>query len=195
MATDLMGRDFTIFRSMGSRPSVRTEQHDSRWLNGQCRGGSLRPEGPCGRPQALDVPPIHSQSPSSWMFFGCRRARTPMTTKSTSSSARRRWSGSRGWARPASAASARSAGWVRAAAAGPWGRGATPQWPPLAPQNDVGGQRSLVNKWTTFLKARLVCAVPGTDGADTHFDELRECPPGWPGGAQRGCTDASPARR
>lgn len=41
-------------------------------------------------------------------------------------------------------------------------------------QNDMGGQRSLVNKWTTFLKARLVCAVPGPDGADTHFDELRE---------------------
>lgn len=32
-----MGRDFTIFRSLGPRPSVRTEQHDSRWLNGQCR--------------------------------------------------------------------------------------------------------------------------------------------------------------
>lgn len=36
MATDLMGRDFTIFRSLGQRPSIRTEQHDSRWLNGQC---------------------------------------------------------------------------------------------------------------------------------------------------------------
>lgn len=46
--------------------------------------------------------------------------------------------------------------------------------PSLSRQNDVGGQRSLVNKWTTFLKARLVCAVPGPDGADTHFDELRE---------------------
>lgn len=29
-----MGRDFTIFRSMGQKPSIRTEQHDSRWLNG-----------------------------------------------------------------------------------------------------------------------------------------------------------------
>lgn len=36
VATDLMGRDFTIFRSMGRRPSIRTEQHDSRWLNGPC---------------------------------------------------------------------------------------------------------------------------------------------------------------
>lgn len=33
-----MGRDFTIFRSLGRRPSIRTEQHDSRWLNGQCWG-------------------------------------------------------------------------------------------------------------------------------------------------------------
>ncbi|XP_068014055.1 semaphorin-3B isoform X2 [Melanerpes formicivorus] len=41
-------------------------------------------------------------------------------------------------------------------------------------RNDMGGQRSLVNKWTTFLKARLVCAVPGPDGADTHFNELRD---------------------
>lgn len=45
---------------------------------------------------------------------------------------------------------------------------------PLPLQNDVGGQRSLVNKWTTFLKARLVCSVPGVEG-DTHFDHLREC--------------------
>lgn len=41
-------------------------------------------------------------------------------------------------------------------------------------QNDDGGQRSLVNKWTTFLKARLVCSVIGEDGVETFFDELRE---------------------
>lgn len=41
-------------------------------------------------------------------------------------------------------------------------------------QNDMGGHRSLVNKWTTFLKARLLCSVPGANGIDTHFDELRE---------------------
>lgn len=39
----------------------------------------------------------------------------------------------------------------------------------------MGGHRSLVNKWTTFLKARLMCSVPGANGIDTHFDELREC--------------------
>ncbi|XP_036733558.2 semaphorin-3G isoform X4 [Manis pentadactyla] len=40
--------------------------------------------------------------------------------------------------------------------------------------NDAGGQRVLVNKWSTFLKARLVCSVPGSDGAETHFDQLED---------------------
>uniref|UniRef100_A0AAQ5X930 Semaphorin-3C n=1 Tax=Amphiprion ocellaris TaxID=80972 RepID=A0AAQ5X930_AMPOC len=40
--------------------------------------------------------------------------------------------------------------------------------------NDIGGQRSLVNKWTTFLKARMVCSVLEEDGTETHFDELGE---------------------
>nr|XP_023494864.1 semaphorin-3E isoform X1 [Equus caballus] len=40
--------------------------------------------------------------------------------------------------------------------------------------NDVGGQRMLVNKWSTFLKARLVCSVPGMNGIDTYFDELED---------------------
>ncbi|XP_077355253.1 semaphorin-3C isoform X2 [Festucalex cinctus] len=38
--------------------------------------------------------------------------------------------------------------------------------------SDMGGQRSLVNKWTTFLKARMVCSVVEEDGTETHFDEL-----------------------
>ncbi|KAG8577067.1 hypothetical protein GDO81_010053 [Engystomops pustulosus] len=41
-------------------------------------------------------------------------------------------------------------------------------------KNDIGGQRSLINKWTTFLKARLVCSIPGPDGGDTYFDELQD---------------------
>ncbi|NXR69290.1 SEM3C protein, partial [Rhadina sibilatrix] len=40
--------------------------------------------------------------------------------------------------------------------------------------NDTGGQRSLVNKWTTFLKARLVCSVMDEDGTETYFDELED---------------------
>ncbi|XP_034621438.1 semaphorin-3E [Trachemys scripta elegans] len=40
--------------------------------------------------------------------------------------------------------------------------------------NDMGGQRMLVNKWSTFLKTRLICSVPGMNGIDTHFDELED---------------------
>uniref|UniRef100_A0A8D3E405 Sema domain, immunoglobulin domain (Ig), short basic domain, secreted, (semaphorin) 3bl n=1 Tax=Scophthalmus maximus TaxID=52904 RepID=A0A8D3E405_SCOMX len=40
--------------------------------------------------------------------------------------------------------------------------------------NDVGGQRMLVNKWSTFIKARLVCSVPGPHGIDTHFNQLED---------------------
>uniref|UniRef100_A0A8C5BYY9 Sema domain, immunoglobulin domain (Ig), short basic domain, secreted, (semaphorin) 3C n=1 Tax=Gadus morhua TaxID=8049 RepID=A0A8C5BYY9_GADMO len=42
----------------------------------------------------------------------------------------------------------------------------------LLARNDVGGQRSLVNKWTTFQKARMVCSVQEEDGTETYFDEL-----------------------
>uniref|UniRef100_A0AAY4C3L4 Semaphorin-3C n=1 Tax=Denticeps clupeoides TaxID=299321 RepID=A0AAY4C3L4_9TELE len=38
--------------------------------------------------------------------------------------------------------------------------------------NDDGGHCCLVNKWSTFLKARLICSVPGDDKVETHFDEL-----------------------
>uniref|UniRef100_A0A8C2JWR0 Sema domain, immunoglobulin domain (Ig), short basic domain, secreted, (semaphorin) 3Fa n=1 Tax=Cyprinus carpio TaxID=7962 RepID=A0A8C2JWR0_CYPCA len=40
--------------------------------------------------------------------------------------------------------------------------------------NDDGGHCCLVNKWSTFLKARLICSVTGCDGIETHFDELRD---------------------
>ncbi|XP_037312848.2 sema domain, immunoglobulin domain (Ig), short basic domain, secreted, (semaphorin) 3H isoform X2 [Pungitius pungitius] len=41
-------------------------------------------------------------------------------------------------------------------------------------KNDIGGQRSLVNKWSTFQKTRMVCSVPGPDGLQTHFDQLQD---------------------
>ncbi|KAM6976474.1 sema domain, immunoglobulin domain (Ig), short basic domain, secreted, (semaphorin) 3H [Aplochiton taeniatus] len=41
-------------------------------------------------------------------------------------------------------------------------------------KNDIGGQRSLVNKWSTFQKARMVCSVPGPNGIQTHFDQLQD---------------------
>lgn len=40
--------------------------------------------------------------------------------------------------------------------------------------NDDGGHCCLVNKWSTFLKARLICSVPGVDNIETHFDELQD---------------------
>ncbi|XP_066499606.1 semaphorin-3B [Hoplias malabaricus] len=121
VATDLMGRDFTIFRSLGQRPSIRTEQHDSRWLNEPKFIG------------AFAVP--ESENPDDdKVFFFFRET----------------------------AVEAQGFGKVTYARIGQLCR------------NDMGGQRSLVNKWTTFLKTRLVCSVPGNDGSETHFDELRD---------------------
>lgn len=40
------------------------------------------------------------------------------------------------------------------------------------PQNDQGGQRMLVNRWSSYLKTRLICSVAGPNGIDTHFDDL-----------------------
>ncbi|KAB5567305.1 hypothetical protein PHYPO_G00231250 [Pangasianodon hypophthalmus] len=121
VATDLMGRDFTIFRSLGQKPSIRTEQHDSRWLNEPKFIG------------AFAVP--ESENPDDdKVFFFFRET----------------------------AVEAQGFGKVTYARIGQLCR------------NDMGGQRSLVNKWTTFLKTRLVCSVPGNDGSETHFDELRD---------------------
>lgn len=121
VATDLMGRDFTIFRSLGQRNSIRTEQHDSRWLN-EPKFNS-----------AFWVP--ESENPDDdkiFFFFRETAVEGQGLGKSTYS---------------------RIGQLCR---------------------NDVGGQRSLVNKWTSFLKTRLICSVPGSDGSDTYFDELRD---------------------
>ncbi|KAM9534094.1 semaphorin-3B isoform 3-T3 [Guaruba guarouba] len=122
VATDLMSRDFTIFRSLGRRPSIRTEQHDSRWLN---------------EPKFVAVfwVPESEDPDDDKIYFFFRETAVE----------RQQGLGKTSFARIGQIC-----------------------------RNDVGGQRSLVNKWTTFLKARLVCAVPGPDGADTHFDELRD---------------------
>uniref|UniRef100_A0A8C0VR82 Semaphorin 3B n=1 Tax=Cyanistes caeruleus TaxID=156563 RepID=A0A8C0VR82_CYACU len=122
VATDLMGRDFTIFRSLGRRPSIRTEQHDSRWLN---------------EPKFVAVfwVPESEDPDDDKIYFFFREMAVE----------RQQGLGKTSFARIGQIC-----------------------------RNDMGGQRSLVNKWTTFLKARLVCAVPGPDGTDTHFDELRD---------------------
>ncbi|XP_054450687.1 semaphorin-3B isoform X1 [Pteronotus mesoamericanus] len=123
VAADLMGRDFTIFRSLGRRPSLRTEPHDSRWLN---------------EPKFIKVFWIpESENPDDdkiYFFF-----------------------------RESAVETSPALGRLSVSRVGQICR------------NDVGGQRSLVNKWTTFLKARLVCSVPGVEG-DTHFDQLRPFP-------------------
>ncbi|XP_029774019.1 semaphorin-3B isoform X2 [Suricata suricatta] len=121
VAADLMGRDFTIFRSLGQRPSLRTEPHDSRWLN---------------EPKFVKVfwiPESENPDDDKIYFFFRELAveASPLLGRQTVS----------------------RVGQIC--------------------RNDVGGQRSLVNKWTTFLKARLVCAVPGIEG-DTHFDHLQD---------------------
>uniref|UniRef100_A0AAR2M1D2 Sema domain, immunoglobulin domain (Ig), short basic domain, secreted, (semaphorin) 3Ga n=1 Tax=Pygocentrus nattereri TaxID=42514 RepID=A0AAR2M1D2_PYGNA len=119
---DFMGTDPAIFRTMGSRPAVRTEQYDSRWLN---------------EPvfiQIKQIPDSSEKNDDKLYFFFREKSLDSGGTASPSVLAR-------------------------------VGRVCL---------NDEGGQKSLVNKWTTFLKARLVCSVMGDDGVETYFDELRD---------------------
>ncbi|KAI7797857.1 putative sema domain, partial [Triplophysa rosa] len=121
-AVDFMSTDPGIFRTMGSRPAVRSEQYDSKWLN----------EPVFVRMQQI---PDSSERNDDKLYFFFRE-------KSLDS-----------------------------------GGGASPSVVARVGRvclNDEGGQKSLVNKWTTFLKARLVCSVMGDDGVETFFDELRD---------------------
>uniref|UniRef100_A0A3B4YJE8 Sema domain, immunoglobulin domain (Ig), short basic domain, secreted, (semaphorin) 3Aa n=1 Tax=Seriola lalandi dorsalis TaxID=1841481 RepID=A0A3B4YJE8_SERLL len=121
-SADFMGRDFAIFRTLGDHHPIRTEQHDSRWLNDpRFVGVHLIPES--------DNP----EDDKIFLFFKENAMDGEHTGKATI---------------------ARIGQLCK---------------------NDMGGHRSLVNKWTTFLKARLMCSVPGVNGIDTHFDELRKC--------------------
>ncbi|XP_076849507.1 semaphorin-3ab [Brachyhypopomus gauderio] len=120
-SADFMGRDFAIFRTLGKHHPIRTEQHDSRWLND---------------PRFVSVHLIQeSDNPEDdkiYLFFRESAIDGEQTSKATH---------------------ARIGQLCK---------------------NDFGGHRSLVNKWTTFLKARLICSVPGYNGIDTHFDELQD---------------------
>ncbi|KAI1905484.1 hypothetical protein AGOR_G00016680 [Albula goreensis] len=120
-SADFMGRDFAIFRTLGQHHPIRTEQHDSRWLND---------------PRFVSVHLIpESDNPEDdkiYLFFRENAMDGEHSGKATH---------------------ARIGQLCK---------------------NDLGGHRSLVNKWTTFLKARLVCSVPGSNGIDTHFDELQD---------------------
>ncbi|XP_053148230.1 semaphorin-3F-like isoform X1 [Hemicordylus capensis] len=117
---DFMGTDAALFRTMGPRPAVRTEQHDSRWLYDPVFL------------QAHVIPDSSDHNDDKLYFFFHEKALE---------------------------------GAVGPAVLARVGRVCL---------NDDGGQRSLVNKWTTFLKARLVCSVIGQDGVETFFDELRD---------------------
>ncbi|XP_053481191.1 sema domain, immunoglobulin domain (Ig), short basic domain, secreted, (semaphorin) 3Ga [Ictalurus furcatus] len=119
---DFMANDPAIFMTMGSRPAIRTEQYDSRWLN---------------EPvfiQIKQIPDSSEKNDDKLYFFFREKSLDSGGTASPSVLAR-------------------------------VGRVCL---------NDEGGQKSLVNKWTTFLKARLVCSVMGEDGVETFFDELRD---------------------
>uniref|UniRef100_A0A8C4QQ34 Sema domain, immunoglobulin domain (Ig), short basic domain, secreted, (semaphorin) 3B n=1 Tax=Eptatretus burgeri TaxID=7764 RepID=A0A8C4QQ34_EPTBU len=121
VASDFMGRDFAIFRTLGVRPAIRTEQHNSRWLN---------------EPKfvaAYAIPESNSRDEDKVYFFFRETALEG------------EYIGKTVFSRVSQIC-----------------------------QNDVGGHRSMINRWTTFLKARLVCSVPGSNGIDTYFDELQD---------------------
>ncbi|CAM4624619.1 unnamed protein product [Lepidochelys kempii] len=117
---DFMGTDAALFRTMGPRPAVRTERHDSRWLHDPV---FLR----------AHVVPDSSERGDDKLYFFFREK----------------------------------------ALEGAVGPGVLARVGRVC-LNDDGGQRALVGKWTTFLKARLVCSVVGEDGVETFFDELRD---------------------
>ncbi|XP_070611034.1 semaphorin-3A isoform X2 [Erythrolamprus reginae] len=120
-AADFMGRDFAIFRTLGQHHPIRTEQHDSRWLNDP-------------RFITAHLIPESDNPEDDKIYFFFRE----------------------------NAIDGEHAGKATHARIG------------QICKNDFGGHRSLVNKWTTFLKARLMCSVPGPNGIDTHFDELQD---------------------
>ncbi|XP_030213620.1 semaphorin-3F [Gadus morhua] len=119
---DFMSTDAALFRTMGGRTAIRTEQYDSRWLN---------------EPVFLkiqQIPDSAERNDNKLYFFFREKSLDSVSGASPSVLAR-------------------------------VGRVCL---------NDEGGQKSLVNRWTTFLKARLICSVLGEDGVETAFDELRD---------------------
>ncbi|XP_063767071.1 semaphorin-3F-like isoform X1 [Eleginops maclovinus] len=117
---DFMGTDSAIFRTLGTKTAMRTDQYNSRWLND---------------PTFIHVKliPDSAERNDDKLYFFFREKSSEM--------------------------------------------GQTPVTQSRIGRiclNDDGGHCCLVNKWSTFLKARLICSVPGADGMETHFDELRD---------------------
>uniref|UniRef100_A0A8C6U9N0 Sema domain, immunoglobulin domain (Ig), short basic domain, secreted, (semaphorin) 3Fa n=1 Tax=Neogobius melanostomus TaxID=47308 RepID=A0A8C6U9N0_9GOBI len=117
---DFMGTDSAIFRTLGKKTAMRTDQYNSRWLNDPTFV------------HAHLIPDSGEQNDNKLYFFFREKVtemgQSPMTQSRI-------------------------------------GRICL---------NDDGGHCCLVNKWSTFLKARLICSVPGSDGIETHFDELKD---------------------
>ncbi|XP_012823712.1 sema domain, immunoglobulin domain (Ig), short basic domain, secreted, (semaphorin) 3F isoform X2 [Xenopus tropicalis] len=117
---DYMGTDSAIFRTMGHKPPIRTEQYDSRWLNDPLFVGSL-----------VVSESSFKEDDKLYILFRERSLEGENGPALVSRIAR-------------------------------------------VCLNDEGGLRSLVGKWTSYLKARLVCSVIGQDGVETSFDQLRD---------------------
>uniref|UniRef100_A0AAQ5ZIJ9 Sema domain, immunoglobulin domain (Ig), short basic domain, secreted, (semaphorin) 3Fb n=1 Tax=Amphiprion ocellaris TaxID=80972 RepID=A0AAQ5ZIJ9_AMPOC len=117
---DFMGTDSAIFRTLGTKTAMRTDQYNSRWLND---------------PTFIHVHliPDSAERNDDKLYFFFREKSSEMGQSPVTQSRIGRIC-----------------------------------------LNDDGGHCCLVNKWSTFLKARLICSVPGADGMETHFDELRE---------------------
>uniref|UniRef100_A0A8D0CW66 Semaphorin 3F n=1 Tax=Sander lucioperca TaxID=283035 RepID=A0A8D0CW66_SANLU len=117
---DFMGTDSAIFRTLGTKTAMRTDQYNSRWLND---------------PTFIHVQliPDSAERNDDKLYFFFREKSSEMGHSPVTQSRIGRIC-----------------------------------------LNDDGGHCCLVNKWSTFLKARLICSVPGADGMETHFDELRD---------------------
>uniref|UniRef100_A0A3P9JEE9 Semaphorin-3F n=1 Tax=Oryzias latipes TaxID=8090 RepID=A0A3P9JEE9_ORYLA len=117
---DFMGTDSAIFRTLGTKTAMRTDQYNSRWLND---------------PTFIHVHliPDSAEKNDDKLYFFFREKSSDMGQSPVTQSRIGRIC-----------------------------------------LNDDGGHCCLVNKWSTFLKARLICSVPGADGTETHFDELRD---------------------
>uniref|UniRef100_A0A3B3E0K3 Sema domain, immunoglobulin domain (Ig), short basic domain, secreted, (semaphorin) 3Fb n=1 Tax=Oryzias melastigma TaxID=30732 RepID=A0A3B3E0K3_ORYME len=117
---DFMGTDSAIFRTLGTKTAMRTDQYNSRWLND---------------PTFIHVHliPDSAEKNDDKLYFFFREKSSEMGQSPVTQSRIGRIC-----------------------------------------LNDDGGHCCLVNKWSTFLKARLICSVPGADGMETHFDELRD---------------------
>uniref|UniRef100_A0A3Q3WPM0 Uncharacterized protein n=1 Tax=Mola mola TaxID=94237 RepID=A0A3Q3WPM0_MOLML len=115
---DFMGTDSAIFRTLGTKTAMRTDQYNSRWLND---------------PTFIHIRliPDSAERNDDKLYFFFREKSSDMGQSPVTQSRIGRIC-----------------------------------------LNDDGGHCCLVNKWSTFLKARLICSVPGADGMETHFDEL-----------------------